>query len=113
MKRLLCALALVVFAATPALADPKSDLLAAMGHFAKATTFHMSVTGRGRTMNGDFALPTKMHIISPQFEMIKIDTTTWVKLKGTWQKFALPGTDHMLGGSTAPSLLHIQRMTWS
>jgi hypothetical protein len=95
MKRLLCALALVAFGAAPALADPKSDVLAAMGNLAKATSYHVSVVGKLGTVEGDMALPGKMHIVSPQFEMIKIDTSTWVKMGGQWRQFNMPGMEQM------------------
>jgi hypothetical protein len=97
MKRFLCALAVLVFGAAPALADPKSDLMAAMAQFSKATTYHMSVAGRGRAMEADFALPSKLHMTSGQFEMIKIDSTTWVKMGGKWQQFTMPGMDQLTG----------------
>jgi hypothetical protein len=95
MKRLLFALALVAFGAAPALADPKSDVMAVMANFAKATSYHMSVTGKLGTIEGDMALPGKMHIMSPQFEMIKIDTTSWVKVGGVWRQFNMPGMEQM------------------
>jgi hypothetical protein len=97
-QRLPCALALVVFAAfaaTPALADPKSDVMAAMTQFAKATSFHVAVAGRGIAMDGDMALPSKMHVTAAQFELIKIDSRTWVRLGGKWQRLQLPGMDQM------------------
>ena len=97
MKRLLCALALVAFSAAPALADPKSDVMAAMMQFAKATTYHMSISGHGQTMDADIQPPSKMHMMSTQFEMIKIDATTWMKVGGKWQKFTMPGMDQMMG----------------
>lgn len=100
MKRLLCALALVVFAAAPASADPKSDLMAAMIGFAKATTFHMEVSAKRGTLEADMALPGKMHVSSAQFEMIKIDTTTWIKVGGQWRQFAMPGMEQMTGALT-------------
>jgi hypothetical protein len=100
MRRFLSALALVAFAAAPALADPKSDLMAAMGQFAKSTSYHVSASGKGTGMEADMMLPSKMHITAGPMEMIKIDATTWVKLNGKWQKFAFPGMDQMTAGLT-------------
>jgi hypothetical protein len=97
MKRLLCALGLVVFAVAPALADPKSDLMAAMLQFGKATTYHMDVSAKGHTMAADMALPNKMHMMTPEFEMIKIDSTTWMKIGGKWRQFTVPGMDQITG----------------
>jgi len=97
IKRLLCALALVVFAATPALADPKSDLMAAFLQFGKATSYHMDVTAKRGTVAIDVAPPGKMHVISPQFEMIKIDTTTYMKIGGQWRSMSIPGVEAMTG----------------
>lgn len=100
MKRLLAGIILFALGAAPASADPKGDVTAAMIAFAKATSYHMTISARNRpgTMEADMVAPGKMHLVSPQFEMIKIDTTTWVKMNGTWQKFALPGMDQMMGG---------------
>jgi hypothetical protein len=109
MKRLLCALALVAFAAAPALADPKSDVTAAMIQFAKASSYHMEIDSKRGAMEADFAAPGKMHVSSPQFEMIKIDATTWVKIGGKWQQFAMPGMDQMTGAfSTAVATVKSQ-----
>jgi hypothetical protein len=46
------------------------------------------------------ALPSKMHMTSAQFEMIKIDATTWIKIGGQWRQFAMPGMDQMTGPLT-------------
>ena len=100
MKRLLCALALVAFGAAPALADPKSDLMASMIGLGKASSYHVSVISKRGSIEGDIALPSKMHITSPQFEMIKIDQTTWVKIGGQWRQFALPGMEQITAGIT-------------
>ena len=63
MKRLLCALALVVrLRSRAALADPKSDLVTAMLQFSKATSYHIAAAGKGRTMEADMMLPSKMHV---------------------------------------------------
>lgn len=97
MKRFLATLALLAFAAAPALADPKSDLMAAMVTFGKFTSYHMSVAAKGRTMEADFVVPGKMHMTSAQFEVITIDKTTWVKMGGKWQQFAFPGMDQVMG----------------
>lgn len=101
MKHVLATLALLAFAAAPALADPKSDVMAAMVQFSKATSYHMSVAGKGRTMEADFVMPGKMHMTSAQFEAIKIDTTMWVKMGGKWQQFNMPGMDQMMGSVNA------------
>lgn len=98
MKRLLCALVLVVFGASPALADPKSDVMAAMAGFAKASSYHVSVVGKLGGIEGDMALPSKMHITSAQFEMIKIDSATWIKIGGKWRQLQIPGMDRMTAG---------------
>ena len=95
MKRLLCALALVVFAAAPAWADPKSDLASSMIQFSKATSFHMSATSRGKTVEVDMVKPGKVHIVVAPMEMIKIDNTMYVKMGGTWRQFTLPGMDRI------------------
>jgi hypothetical protein len=102
MKRLLCALALFAFAAAPALADPKSDVLAAMANLQKAGTYHITFNGKNnQTMNADFALPAKMHVVSPQMEMIKIDQTVWIKVGGQWRQMNIPGVEQMTGNVTA------------
>jgi hypothetical protein len=62
MRRFFGTLALVAFAAAPALADPKSDLLASMGQFSKTTSFHVTAIGKGQTMEADMVLPSKMHM---------------------------------------------------
>jgi hypothetical protein len=100
MKRFLFALALVAFAAAPALADPKSDVMSAFMQFGKATSYHMSVSSKRGSMEADMALPGKMHMISPQFEMIKIDTTTWMKIGGQWRQMSMPGMDTMTAAVT-------------
>lgn len=98
MRRFLCALALVAFAVAPALADPKSDLLASMGQFARANSYHITASGMGRTMEADMALPGKMHMMAGPMEMIKIDQNMWVKLNGSWQKLNLPNMDQFTAG---------------
>jgi hypothetical protein len=101
MKRFLCALALFAFAAAPALADPKSDLMGAMIGLQKAGTYHITFSGKNnQTMNGDFALPAKMHIYSPQMEMIKIDQTVWIKVGGQWRQMNIPGVEQMTANVT-------------
>ena len=100
MRRFLCALALVAFGAAPALADPKSDLIAAMAQFGKANSYHITAVAKGRTMEADMALPAKMHVYSGPMEMIKIDQTMWIKAGSNWQKLnlaALPGGDQIMG----------------
>ena len=104
MKRVICALALVVFAAAPALADPKSDLMAAMVGMSKATSYHMSISGRGRSMEADMALPGKMHMVSAQFEMIKIDSTMWMKMGGKWQQLSMPGMAESMTGAVTQAI---------
>jgi hypothetical protein len=100
MKRLIAGIAVFALGAAPASADPKGDVMAAMIAFGKATSYHMTIASRNRpgTMEADMVAPGKMHVVTAQFEMIKIDTTTWVKMNGSWQKFALPGMDQMMGG---------------
>jgi hypothetical protein len=97
MKHVLATLALLAFAAAPALADPKSDLMMVMMQFGKATSYHMSVAGKGQTMEADIVTPGKMHMTSAQFEMIRIGTTTWLKMGGKWQQLNVPGMDQMMG----------------
>lgn len=98
MKRLLAGFALFALATAPASADPKGDVMAAMIAFAKASSYHATVTSKNRpAMEFDMQAPGKMHLTSPQFEVIKIDATTWVKMNGTWQKFTLPGMEQMMG----------------
>jgi hypothetical protein len=101
MRRLLCALALVAFAAAPALADPKSDIMSAMITFGRATSYHMDITAKGHTMAGDIAPPNKMHMSSAEFEMIKIDSTIWIKIGGSWRKMNFPGADQMTAAYTS------------
>ena len=101
MKRLLAGAALFALITAPALADPKGDVTAAMIGLAKATSYHITISNhKGPAMEADMQAPGKMHMISPQFEFIKIGTTTWVKMNGAWQKFSLPGTNQMTGGVT-------------
>jgi len=97
IKRSLCALGLVAFAAAPALADPKSDVLAAFLQLGKATSYHIDVAAKGGSVEADMAPPGKMHVISPQFEMIKIDTTTYMKIGGQWRQMSIPGMEAMTG----------------
>jgi hypothetical protein len=104
MKRFICALALVVFTAAPALADPKSDLMAAMVGMTKATSYHMSISGRGHTMEADVAQPGKMHVIASQFEMIKIDSTMWMKMNGKWQQLNIPGMGEQMTGAVMQAM---------
>ena len=97
IRRFLCGVALVAFAAAPALADPKSDLMA---QFGKASSYHITALAQGRTMEADMALPGKMHVYSGPMEMIKIDQTMWVKAGSNWQKLnlsAMPGSEQMMG----------------
>jgi hypothetical protein len=101
MKRLLCAFVLVAFAAAPALADPKSDVLAAFLQFGKATSYHIDVAAKRGSVEADMAPPGKMHIISPQFEMIKIDTMTYMKIGGQWRQMSMPGMEAMTGAVTS------------
>lgn len=101
MKRLLCAIALVAFTAAPALADPKSDVLAAFIQFGKATSYHIDVAAKRGSVEADMAPPGKMHIISPQFEMIKIDTMTYMKIGGQWRQMSMPGMEAMTGAVTS------------
>jgi hypothetical protein len=98
MKRFLCALALVVFAAAPALADPKSDLMRSMTQFGNAGSYHITASGKGQTVDIDMVQPGKMHVVAGPMEMIKIDSSTWMKMNGKWQKFAMPGMDQMTAG---------------
>jgi hypothetical protein len=100
MRRMLCALILVAFAAAPALADPKSDLMAAMLQFGKMTSYHITATDRGSTIEADMALPAKMHVTMGPVEMIKIDSTTWVKMNGSWRQFAFPGMEQLTSSIT-------------
>ena len=72
-----------------------------MTQFAKAGSYHMSINSKGRTMDADIVNPGKMHMTSAQFEVIKIDTTTWVKAGGKWQQFNMPGMEQMMGGVNA------------
>jgi hypothetical protein len=110
MKRLLCALTLFAFGAAPALADPKSDLMAAMINLQKAGTYHISFMGKDKQkMDGDFAMPSKMHMYSPQMEMIKIDNTVWMKIGGQWRQMNIPGVEAMTASVTgAMSMAHGQ-----
>jgi hypothetical protein len=103
MKRFLCALALFAFAAAPALADPKSDIIAAMINLQKAGTYHMTINAKNnQKMEADMALPAKMHMYSPQMEMIKIDNTMWVKIGGQWRQMNIPNVETMTASMTGP-----------
>jgi hypothetical protein len=95
MKRLLCTLVLIAAMAVPALADPKSDVGNAMLALDKASSYHMSIAARGRSVEADFVKPGKMHVTVGPMEIIKIDTDTYVKINGSWKKFAFPGMDQM------------------
>ncbi len=97
MKRLLFTLVFVAFAAAPALADPKSDVVAAVLKFTTATSFHMTATAMGRTLDADFVPPDKMHLIAGPLELIKIGQTTWFNSGNTWRQFAMPGMDQLTG----------------
>jgi hypothetical protein len=101
MKRFLCALALFAFAAAPALADPKSDVMTAMINLQRAGSYHITFTGKDqRTMEADMVLPAKMHIYSAQMEMIKIDQTMWIKMGGQWRQMNIPGVEAMTASVT-------------
>jgi len=95
LKRLLFALALVVFAAAPALADPKADIANAFILFGKASSYHMSAAAKGRTLEVDSEKPDKMHVVSGPMELVKIGTTTWIKAGGAWRQFNFPGMDQI------------------
>jgi hypothetical protein len=95
MKRLLCALALFAFATAPALADPKSDIMAAMINLQKAGTYHMTINMKNQKMEADMALPSKMHMVMAQMEMIKIDSTMWIKIGGQWRQMNIPNADQL------------------
>lgn len=101
MKRLLLALALVAASAGPALADPAGDVRSAMLEFAKLTSFHMSASSQGKTVEADFLPPGKAHFIMPPLEVITIDGTVWAKINGTWQTFAFPGITQLTGTFSA------------
>jgi hypothetical protein len=97
MKRLLFALALFAFAAAPALADPKSDLMTALMQTAKQPSFHVTATDKGKTFDMDMALPDKMHMMMGPMEMIKLGSTMYLKMNGTWRQMNMPGMDAMMG----------------
>jgi len=101
MKRFLCALALFAFAAAPALADPKSDIMAAMINLGKAGSYHITFTGKDKKMmEADMALPAKMHMYGGPMEMIKIDQTVWIKIGGSWRQMNIPGVESMTASVT-------------
>lgn len=101
MKRLLCALVLFAFAAAPALADPKSDLMTALTQTAKQSSFHVTATDRGKTFDMDLAPPNKMHMMAGPMEFIKIDSTMYMKMNGTWRQMNIPGMETMMGSVTS------------
>jgi hypothetical protein len=97
MKRLLLTLTLVAATVAPALADPKGDLMNAMMKVARATSYHVQTTDKGKSIDMDMMPPTKMHIMmGSTMEMIKIDSEMYVKVQGTWRKFSIPGMDAMV-----------------
>jgi outer membrane lipoprotein-sorting protein len=98
MKRLLCALALVVFSAAPALADPKSDVTGAMVTLGTAKSYHVMVNSHGQTGDIDMVKPDKMHVVFGPMEMIKIANASYMKMNGSWQKFSMPGVSERLTG---------------
>jgi hypothetical protein len=65
--------------------------------FAKLTSFHMSASTQGKTVEADFLPPGKAHFIMPPLEVITIDGTVWAKINGNWQKFAFPGIAQLTG----------------
>jgi hypothetical protein len=91
MKRLLCALALVVATAAPAFATPLADVDAAMLALGHAKTFHLTFTSHGQSGDVDIVQPGKAHFTFGPFEVIKIDSVTYVKMGGGWKQFTLPG----------------------
>jgi hypothetical protein len=95
MNRLILALAVTLFAAAPALADPTSDVKNAMIAFANAKSFHVSAEASGRNVEADIVPPAKAHFIAGPFEMITISGTTWVKAGGSWHQFSVPGMDRI------------------
>jgi outer membrane lipoprotein-sorting protein len=98
MKRLLCALALVAFSVAPALADPKSDVTGAMVTLESAKSYHVTVNSHGQTGDIDMVKPDKMHVVFGPMEMIKIANTSYMKMNGSWQRFAIPGVSERLTG---------------
>jgi len=85
----------VLFAAslcvTGALGDAKGDLLAAAKNFGALKSVHATITSRdGETFSLDMVEPGKVRGISPKgFEFVRIGSTSWVKMGGTWHSYSL------------------------
>lgn len=95
MKRLLLVLALVAATRFPVLADSTTDLKNAMLNLAKATSYHVTATVKGHEVDADMMPPAKIHVTASGMEMIKIDSEMYLKMGGSWRKFAIPGMDQM------------------
>jgi hypothetical protein len=89
--------ALVAALTTQALADAQGDVKNAMIQFSKLTSYHMTAHGLGKTIDADIVNPGKMHVVMGSMELIRLDTTTYVKINGEWRKFAFPGMDRLSG----------------
>jgi hypothetical protein len=96
VKRLLALVAMVAATTATVFADPTNDLKNAMINLSKATSFHVTASAQGHTMEGDIVRPNKMHITAGPMEMINIDQTTYVKMGGTWREFTMPGMDRVM-----------------
>jgi len=92
---------LIVFALLAggtAFADPAGDLKNGMIAFHKLSSYHMTVTSRGKTIEGDFVAPDRMHVTVAGREVIRIGSTTYFNANGSWMKISAPGASAMMFG---------------
>ncbi|HEY1977369.1 MAG TPA: hypothetical protein VGG89_12520 [Candidatus Baltobacteraceae bacterium] len=87
INRTLLALVLAAASTTTAFADAHSDIVNAMVNFKQLKSYHMEMTVGGRQSSADFLSPNRIHTFAAGNEVIQIDTTTYMRLNGTWKKY--------------------------
>jgi hypothetical protein len=98
MRSILAFFTLFALSTGLAVADPLPPQLAtAFANFGAAKTYHMTLNAHGQQMDLDVVSPGRQHMTmhggKMDMEMIRIDSDTYMKMNGTWQKFSLPGMD--------------------
>lgn len=99
MRRLGFVLILIAATAARASADAaadavKNNLIA----FAKLTSYHMTVTTSGKTIDVDMVNPNKMHVTVGSIEAIMLDGAMYVKPQSNWMKIPAAASG-MAGGA--------------
>jgi hypothetical protein len=100
MRRILAFCTLFALSTALAAADTLPPQLAgAFATMASAKTYHMSLNAHGQQVDMDIVNPGRQHLTISgrhQIEMIRIDSDTYMKMNGSWQKFSMPGMDSMI-----------------